>query len=151
MKRLIGLLAIAAFFMVSCSANQNGSAKKNDISISDAWVRPAVLMEDGSGSSAAYMVIQNQGSSPDRLIKIETTQAGIAEIHETKMQDDVMSMSPVSGIDIPEKGFVELKQGSYHIMLMDLVDELKPGMSIPLTLTFEKAGTLTVDVPVRQP
>jgi copper(I)-binding protein len=64
------------------------------------------------------------------------------------MEGDVMSMSDVPVIDLPAGGTVELKSGGYHIMLMDLAKELKAGDTISLVLEFEKAGKMTLNVPV---
>ncbi|MBI5671477.1 MAG: copper chaperone PCu(A)C [Chloroflexi bacterium] len=90
------------------------------------------------GVSAAYMTIENPGTSALRLVGAATTAANIVEIHEVTMENDVMRMRPLeNGLEIPAGGSVELKLGGYHVMLMDLTREFVPGEAISLTLTFE--------------
>jgi len=103
------------------------------------------------GTSAAYLVIANSGSSADNLIKAESDVADSVELHTMTMQDNVMKMTPVEKIEVPAGGSVELKPGSFHVMLIGLRHELKEGDVVKLTLTFEKAGTIQVEAPVRKP
>lgn len=104
------------------------------------------------GNSAAYMTLANPGGDADRLVAATSDVAATVEIHETMMENDVMRMRPVEGgLAIPAGGQVELKPGSYHIMLMGLQRDLAPGETVTLTLTFERAGTVEVTAQVRQP
>lgn len=103
--------------------------------------------EGGIGSmdsvSAAYMMIENPGSVAVRLIGASTRAAGMVEIHEVTMENDVMRMRRLeNGLDIPAGSSVELKPGGYHVMLMSLTRDFVPGQAISLTLTFE---TLNAD------
>ncbi|GAB4428249.1 MAG: copper chaperone PCu(A)C [Chloroflexi bacterium OHK40] len=109
------------------------------------------MMEMGS-TSAAYMTLVNSGSAPDRLLSASTDAARTVELHETTMVDNVMRMAPVAGgIEVPANGQAELKPGGLHVMLIGLNRDLNAGDTVRLTLTFERAGTITVDAPVRQP
>src|SRR5690606_33096393 len=79
-----------------------------------------------------------------RLVSAASPVAGVVEIHEMVMDKDVMKMSPVSGLDLPAGQAVELKPGGYHVMLMDLRQQVKVGDEVPLTLTIEnKDGSRT--------
>ena len=99
--------------------------------------------------SAAYMRIANRGELADRLVSAASPIASIVEIHEMAMENDVMRMRPVDGLDIPASEAAVLEPGGYHIMLMGLVRDLLPGEAIPLTLTFESGVELTIAATVR--
>lgn len=101
-------------------------------------------------NSAAYLRIKNRGGA-DRLLRVESNIAQAVELHESMMENDIMTMRPVSFIEIPAGGEVELKPGGLHIMLIGLNEALMPGAKVQLTLVFEKAGNLTVEAEVRAP
>jgi copper(I)-binding protein len=146
-----------------------GSASVGGLRIAGAWARAASLMsgaatsmpmgtpEGGMGmemagtNSAAYMIIRNDGGQADRLIRAESDVATAVELHNVKMENDVMTMFQVDGIDVPANGQAELKPGSFHVMLIGLTRDLKPGDQVKLTLTFEKAGPVTLEAEVREP
>lgn len=118
-----------------------------------ATAAPMAMGEMPAGvNSAAFMTLSNPGAQADRLVSAAGDVAASVEIHETTMENDVMRMRPVEGgIAIPAGGQVELKPGGYHIMLMGLTRDLKPGETVKLTLTFERAGAVEVTAQVRQP
>jgi copper(I)-binding protein len=116
--------------------------------IRNVWARPATKAD---ALSAVYMVIENTGDQPDRLLHAHCDVAGMVELHETKMEGGVMKMQPVDGIDIPAKGTVELKPGGLHIMLIGLTRDLNPGDEIELELHFDKAGHVPVKAVVQKP
>ncbi len=147
-------------------------ASAPQISVNEPWVRAAAMTGMGAqggmgghgggmagtdttppgGTSAAYMVLINRGGAGDRLISASTDVAEVVELHETKMVDNVMQMAPVAGgIPVPANGQVELKPGGLHVMLIGLKRDLAAGETVRLTLNFERAGTVTVDAPVRMP
>jgi hypothetical protein len=90
------------------------------------------------------MTIENKGKDADRLLSAASPAAGIVEIHEMKMDGGMMQMREVTGLDLKPGAAVELKPGGYHVMLMDLKAPLKQGESVPVTLKFEKAGSIEV-------
>jgi copper(I)-binding protein len=96
---------------------------------------------------AAFMVIKNTSNSDDRLLSVSVDFAN-ASIHETRMDGDLMQMFEVTGIDIPAGESVELKSGSFHIMLMKPTIQPQLGETVDVTLEFEKAGTLIVPATV---
>lgn len=109
---------------------------------------PAMSMMN-TGTGAAYMHIANGGDIADRLISAATKVARIVEIHEMKLVDGVMKMSRLNdGLEIPAKGEAKLEPGGYHVMLIDLTQDLAPNTTFDLDLTFAMAGTKTVTVSV---
>jgi len=116
--------------------------------VKDAWVRGTVAQQKASG---AFMHITSaQGG---KLLEVSTPVAGMAEIHEMAMQGDMMRMRAVPALELPAGKAVELKPGGFHVMLMDLKQQLKTGDSVPLTLVIEgkdgKRETLQIKAPVR--
>ena len=111
------------------------------VDVRDPWVRFAVKGQSGTG---AFMTLA--APSGARLVGVATPVAGIAEVHEMKMEGDVMRMRPVSGgLDLPPRQPVELKPSGYHVMLMDLKKPLAVGETVPLELSFvDRAGRKAV-------
>jgi copper(I)-binding protein len=126
---------------------------KETSGMGEATVEPMGNMNMGDGAvSAAYMFIQNTGDTTDKLVAARTDVAGLVEIHQVTMMNDVMQMRPVDGgIEIPPGETVELRPGGYHVMLMDLNQDLYTDEAISLTLVFESGLELTVGVPVIEP
>lgn len=113
------------------------------VHVEQPWARAT---PPGAKVAGAFAVIENHGSTPDRLVSATAEIAGRVEIHEMAVTDGVMTMRPLpDGLPIPADGSVELKPGSYHLMLMDLAGPLKDGEHVAGTLTFEKAGTVPVE------
>lgn len=109
-------------------------------------------MNMGGANSAAYMVIRNTGSEPDKLIAASTDVAKTVELHTVIEEGGMMRMRQVEGgIDVPANGEVVLKPGGFHVMLIGLTRDLNAGDKVELTLTFEKAGQIPVTAEVRQP
>ena len=117
------------------------------ITIQDAYARAASPVAKAGG---AFMVILNTGDTDDRLIAVETDVAKRAELHTNiKGEGGVMQMRPVKdGFPVPAGGEHVLARGGDHIMLMGLTRPFKDGDTITLTLIFEEAGAVTIDVPV---
>ena len=116
--------------------------------VKDAWVRGTVAQQKATG---AFMQITSaQGG---KLLSVRSPAAGIVEIHEMSMNGDVMKMHAIPHLDLPAGKAVDLQPGSYHVMMMDLKQQLKAGDSVPLTLVIEgkdgKRETLEVKAPVK--
>lgn len=106
-------------------------------------------MVPGAEVGGGYVTITNTGSTDDRLIAASSSRAIKVEVHEMKMDNDVMVMRKLeSGLALPAGKTVQLKPGSYHLMFMDVIDPFKQGETIRAKLTFEKAGSIDVDFPV---
>jgi periplasmic copper chaperone A len=118
-----------------------------NVEVNGAWARATVK---GQKSSGAFMELI--AHEPLRLVGVSTPVAGIAEIHQMKMEGDVMKMSAIDSLELPAHKAVVLKPGGFHVMLMDLKVALPKDGSIPLTLVFKDAkGTETrteIKVPV---
>ena len=118
------------------------------VSVQDAWVRATVPQQKATGAFMRLTAAQDM-----RLVGATSPVAGITEVHEMKMVDNVMKMRAVPALDLPAGQAVELKPGGYHIMLLDLKQPVAQGASVPLTLVFEgKDGqrqTQELQAPVR--
>lgn len=122
-----------------------------DISIEDAYARAS-----NAKAGAAFMMIHNTGATDDRLISAASDAAVRVELHTHKdMGDGVMKMMEVEeGFAIPGGGMHALARGGDHIMFMGLTEPFEQGEMVTVTLTFEQAGEMVVEIPVdleRQP
>lgn len=144
LKLIAATLGLAAFLPTMAQA-ECAEASQGDLTVSAAWSRATI----GTARPAVfYVTIQNNGSTEDRLIGIETPVAGMPMLHETVMSDGVASMAHADQISIAAGETVSLAPGSYHGMLMDLNEALKEGESFPMTLQFQNAGAVTIDTDV---
>lgn len=112
--------------------------------IASPWTR---AMRAG-GTGAGFMTIRNTGSAPDRLVAARTPLAGVVELHTHIREGDVMRMRPVPAIDLPAGQEVRLQPGGLHLMLIGLTAALDPGGRVPVTLVFERAGEVEVQLAV---
>jgi hypothetical protein len=101
------------------------------------------------GTGAVYVTLTNTGSQADALVSASTDTARAVELHEVQNEGGVMKMRPVKSIQVPAGGKVELKPGGYHLMLLDLKHDLKPGETVPVTLKFEHGAEVRIDAAVR--
>jgi len=120
-------------------------AQSNNVEIKGAWARAT---PGGAQTGAAYVTLQSP--TGDRLTAASTPVAQKAELHVMTMDNGVMKMRQVDGIDVPAGQTVTLKPNGYHIMLTGLSQPLKEGETFPLTLTFAKAGSENVTVTVQK-
>ena len=121
-------------------------ASAEPITVQGAWVRASPAM---ARAGAAYMLIENHTAEDDQLLSAATDVAATVELHESAESGGMMTMTPVSAIPVPANGQVELAPGGLHIMLIGLTRELVAGEDVTLSLTFEKAGLVTVTAPIR--
>lgn len=101
--------------------------------------------------SAAYMVLENKSNTADAIVKAESDVAKSVELHNVIMENNVMQMRQVEAIEVPANGQVELKPGSYHVMLIGLNRDLKEGDEVLIKLTTRSGKTIEVKAPVRKP
>lgn len=132
-----------------------GSARAHDYAIGDLriehpWTR---AVAPTAPTAAGYMVIRNAGSVPDRLIAAETPAAARVELHEMTMTDSIMRMRPVpGGLPIPPSAELRLAPGGgLHLMLVGPRGGFTQGARLKLTLVFERAGRIEVELPVEAP
>lgn len=140
------LMAAATVAALTATAAPADEMHIGDLTVTGAWTRAtAPSMRNGG----AFLTIRNAGSADDRLVGASTPAAARTELHTHRMEAGVMKMRPVEGgIPVPAGGTAELRPGGYHVMMMGLQAPLAEGSAIALTLTFEKAGSVTLDVPV---
>ena len=113
-------------------------AAQQKIEVQHAWSRPAMAGHTG----VVYLSITDHGA-PDRLTGVSCPDAAKAELHESSDDHGVMKMRPVASLPVQPGETVALQPGGYHIMLVGLKRALNPGDSVPVTLTFAKAGQVT--------
>ena len=140
-------LSLAALFTLADA--QAHEVKLGDLVIHHPWSRQSPMAAD---VAAGFMTITNNGKEDDRLVKATSEISSSAQIHDMKMSGDVMKMVELpDGLVIPAGGTVKLKPKSLHIMFMGLKRQVTEGEEFTGTLTFEKAGTVTVDYEVAAP
>lgn len=100
------------------------------------------------GTGAGFMTIRNTGSAPDRLVAARSPAANVMELHTHIRDGDVMRMRAVPAIELPAGQEVRLAPGGLHLMLIGLAQSLEPGGRVPVTLVFERAGEVTIQLAV---
>ena len=129
MKQIKHLIAAALTALCAISASAQ------NVTVTDAWARATL---QGQKATGAFMKITAKDSA--KLVGVSSPVAGVVEIHEMKMDKDVMKMAALpNGLELPAGKAVELKPGGYHVMLMDLKAPLAKDTTIPLTLTVQDA------------
>ena len=117
------------------------------LSIGHPWTRPTPA---GAPNGGGYMTITNKGSTDDRLVGGRTPAATRVEIHEMSMDGGVMRMRKLAGgLALPAGETVTLAPGGYHVMFIGLKAPFRAGDSVPVTLDFQKAGSVTVEFRVQ--
>lgn len=147
---LMVMVTIAAQCVVAPAQESAAPAAEKSppkVVVMNSWSRPSPMQ---AGNGAVYMTLMNEGGQPDVLLSVETDVAEVVELHETKMEGDVMKMGPISSIEIPAGGSINLEPGGRHIMLINLKQQLTPGEKIKLILNFEKSGQKTIEVEIRE-
>ena len=143
-RNIVRLVVAAAFFVAAPALAHDYEA--GDLKIEHPWSRatpPAARV--GAGD----LGIVNRGGTSDRLISASSPAAGRVEIHEMRMDGGVMRMRELpSGVALPAGQSVALKPGGFHLMLMELRAPLKQGSSVPMTLVFERAGKVEIELSV---
>ena len=142
MLAALSILPVTAQDMPAALHGENGS-----ITISDAYARSVGAM---ARSGAVFFVIENAAAAPDRLVGVRSDAAARVELH-THMEADggVMRMVEVEeGFAVPASGTHRLQRGGDHVMFMGLTNGWTDGETVPLTLVFENAGEITIEVPV---
>ena len=137
MKRItIAALIFAAFPVMA------------QVTVKDPWVRATVSQQKATG---AFMQITSAQDA--RLVEAKSPVAGVVEVHEMSMEKDVMKMRAIPELALPAGKAVELKPGGYHVMLMDLKQQMKEGGTVPLTLVIEgkdkKRSTVEVKASIK--
>ncbi len=144
MSAIQRLAATALLLSVAAQAQMAAPKAPTAPRVEAAWARPTVA---GQSAGGGFLKITG-GSANDRLIAASAGVAQAVELHTMAMDGNVMRMRPIDAIDVPAGGTVELQPGGRHVMFMGLSQPLRAGTRFPLTLRFEKAGELQVEVDV---
>lgn len=130
-------------------AMEQGSGKAGDLALSGGFLKG---MLSGQAVGGGFVTIANTGAADDRLVSASSPVADHVEIHEMTMENDVMKMRPLSdGLPVAAGATVEMKPGGLHLMFMGVKAPFKEGDTVPVTLTFEKAGAVEINFPVVDP
>lgn len=139
MKRIFTVIFAIALTLSACGATEG-------IEVRDPWARASTQGENG----AVYFVIVNHNTEADELIGAASDVANAVEIHESKMEGDVMMMGPVDSVLLEPSTNVEFAAGGLHIMLIGLNQDLKAGDEIEVILKFKNSPDLTVKATVKE-
>lgn len=135
--RVVALAALCLCFTLPAAAHDY---KLGPLTIQHPWARPTL---PGQMAGGAYLGIRNGGNAGDRLLGASMAAARV-EVHEMRMEGDVMRMREIGSLELPAGKTVTLAPGGLHLMLMDLKSPLKVGEKIPVKLRFERAGEIEV-------
>ena len=148
-EMLLALLFIATpafahngFVHNGCDPGQSFAG--NSITVSGAYTRPS---PPSAASASGYLTIVNDGTRADKLIGVSSNVASKVEVHQMKMEGDIMKMAPVEGgLDIPAGGTVALEPMGYHLMFMQLLMPFKQSECVEVVLQFANAGELPIEL-----
>ena len=142
-RRLLLPLVLAALCSAPAAARDY---QLGALEISAPWARATPPSAPAGGG---FLKITNTGSTSDRLVAASSPAAELVQVHEMKMDGNVMRMREVEkGLEIPAGGSVTLAPGGLHLMMMGLKGPLKQGATVLVTLVFEKAGKIDVELTV---
>ena len=134
MKKLLTLMLMAALPALA------------QVTVSEPWVRATVAAQKATG---AFMTLTATRAA--KLVAVSSPAAGVVEVHEMKMDGDMMRMRHVDALELPAGQPVTLNPGGYHLMMMELKQPLKVGDKVPLTLEIEDAHKVRTKVTVEAP
>ena len=146
MKHHLTAISLSLTLSTGALASDAGMARIGDVMIHDGWARASI---GSAPNSAAYMTLMTEGSETDKLLGATSPVAETVELHTHLMEDGIARMRQVEAIEVAPGEPTVLEPGSLHVMLMGLKGKLEEGDAVSLTLTFEKAGDVTLDVPIR--
>lgn len=145
MNRILRAACVAAVVLAIAPVVAQGPGK-GDVQVRDPWARAT---PPGAKVAAGYLEIRNSGNQPDRVIGASTPAAERVELHVQVRDGDVLKMREVKSFEIPARGRLSLRPGGSHLMLFGPKKPFVKGERIPLTLRFERAGELQVELEVR--
>ncbi len=140
--RTLGLATLLALALPAVAHDY----KAGELSIDHPWSRELPVDLPGA---AAYFTLHNHGSQPDRLLSVSTPRAHKADLHFQAAGSSPADMKHMGAVEIPAHGEVTFSPGANHVMLSGVEPPLKAGEHFPMTLQFEKAGKVEVEVEVK--
>jgi periplasmic copper chaperone A len=142
--------AIASALVLTAATAFAQTNTAGDIEVANPWATATTGTKLTNG--AVYMSLTDRGTRSDELVAASSPVAQKAELHVFDVENGVYGMHKVDGIEVtPGAAATVLRPGGAHVMLEALTRPLRPGTTFPLTLTFQRAGTLTIEVPVESP
>jgi copper(I)-binding protein len=138
MKRILPLILIAIFLLSACGSEKG-------IEVHSAWMRPSAMGENGS----VYFELHNHGSTPDEITSITSDVAEAVEMHESKMEGDVMKMEMLTSLPVGSYADIAFKPAGLHVMLVNLKQDFKLDDEFQIVLHFKTHGDITVHVIVK--
>jgi periplasmic copper chaperone A len=144
MRRVLATLALVIGLAGGSAAAER--VEVGGVAISDAWARASL---GSAPNSTAYMTLEVQGDEGDRLIGGSTPAAEQVQLHVHVMEGDIARMRQVEAIEVAAGAPTVLAPGGLHVMLLGLAAPLAEGDTLPLTLVFERAGEVALEIPVR--
>ena len=143
---MIKNLALSLLLAASLATPALADVTAGSLVVSEPWTRAT---PPGAKVGGGYLTIRNTGAEADTLESVASTVSEKTELHLMKTEDGVMTMRPAEGgVEIPAGGALTLEPGGYHVMFIRPKAPFKQGESVPLTLTFAKAGAVTVELVV---
>lgn len=137
---------LALVLLLAACALAAGAAVQPDVRIVNAYARAT---PPGARTAAAYLTIDNRGAAADRLVGARSPAAAAVELHAMSHENGMMRMRAIARVDVPAHGRVDLAPGGVHVMIVDPKAPLRAGERFPLTLTFERAGAIDVELDVK--
>jgi len=138
----LGLVLLVPSWLVPVHAHEY---KVGELHIGHPYARST---PPGAKAGGAYLSIDNKGKAADKLLRASSPRAGSVELHTMSMEGNIMRMRQVPAIEVAPGTVVKLAPGGLHVMLQDLKQSLSKGDRFPMTLVFERAGEVKVDIVV---
>lgn len=139
-------IALSILFAASLAAPALADVTAGPLVISEAWARAT---PPGARVGGGYLTVKNTGAEPDTLVSVASPVSEKTELHLMKTEDGVMTMRPAAeGVEIPAGGTLTLAPGGYHVMFIRPKAPFVQGETVPLTLTFAKAGAVEVQLSI---
>ena len=140
---------VASLFLVACgeqSETQASQPAAEVIKVENAYIR---AMPPGQKVTAMFLGLNNTSATPHKLIRAESNISESVELHEHKHDNGMMKMRQVENVAIPAEGTTTLQPGGYHIMMINLKQNLQLGQKVPVTLVFEDESSLPLQVEIK--
>lgn len=134
-----------SIFFLLLSSVAAVAAPASPLRVEAPWMRAL----PGSVPAGGYFILHNDGKAPVTLTGAQSPACGMLMLHLSENNGGMSSMRHVDSIDVAPGGVLEFKQGSYHLMCMQPGPAIKPGATVPVTLTFKDGAKVTADFPVR--
>ncbi len=136
----------AAVLVLAPQPSRAHTTKAGPLTISDMWTRATV---GTTRPGVAYFTVTNAGTEADRIVAASSPLAARVEMHQSRMENGMMTMVPVMALAVPAGAKLTLAPGGYHLMLLGLKQPLTAGQMLPLTLTFARQGKVAIRLHIK--